>query len=272
MFIQILCKRIIEDNWFPTTNRPGFHSTRQDSNLLLEQWIPFDYANQSLVQKQITTQKDLINGRFGDWRRAPVDWMGYNPDIHDYQIRGSCRRWIFKCLNARGRARTINALEVNSAFNDALEHGSAILAASSHDYRNIEADVEFYRYLIEECRSKYPNVNIRYMGAESAARLHLKIQNVKDYISETPVLEINLSNNILNVKLIKGKIMGSQPFLAIKTINDLYYNDNFDEIKNNSEWQYIFDENTLLIKSIKFIGGGCAGLFGGFDVKKLCLH
>ena len=43
---NIICRRIIDNGWFPSVNRPGFHSERPDSHLFLEQWIPFDYANQ----------------------------------------------------------------------------------------------------------------------------------------------------------------------------------------------------------------------------------
>ena len=68
LLIQILCRRILDDNWFPVVNRPGFHTERPDSHLFLEQWIPFDYANQSGAYND---QPDLENNRFGDWNRAP---------------------------------------------------------------------------------------------------------------------------------------------------------------------------------------------------------
>ena len=55
ILIEILCKRIIEDAWFPVVNRPGFHIERSDTNLFLEQWIPFDYANQRYDFKRFST-------------------------------------------------------------------------------------------------------------------------------------------------------------------------------------------------------------------------
>ena len=54
---NIISKRIIEDNWFPVVNRPGFHAIRPDSHLFLEQWIPYDYANQYYETKN--DQKDF---------------------------------------------------------------------------------------------------------------------------------------------------------------------------------------------------------------------
>ncbi|RZJ13936.1 MAG: hypothetical protein EOO54_19710, partial [Haliea sp.] len=60
---QILCRRLVEHGWFPVTNRPGFHSERPDSHAFLEQWLPFDYANQAYEDE--SGQKDLRGGRFG---------------------------------------------------------------------------------------------------------------------------------------------------------------------------------------------------------------
>ena len=45
---QILCRRILERNWFPSVFRAGFQTERPDSNWFLEQWIPFDISNMSV--------------------------------------------------------------------------------------------------------------------------------------------------------------------------------------------------------------------------------
>jgi hypothetical protein len=42
---QILCRRILDKNWFPVANRAGFHVERPDSHWFLEQFIPFDLSN-----------------------------------------------------------------------------------------------------------------------------------------------------------------------------------------------------------------------------------
>ena len=44
---EIITRRIIDNNWFPTVNRAGFHTVRRDSSVFLEEWIPFDYSNQA---------------------------------------------------------------------------------------------------------------------------------------------------------------------------------------------------------------------------------
>ncbi len=106
VLIQILCRKILDDHWFPVVNRPGFHAERPDSHAFLEQWIPFDYANQVGDDQQ--DQPDVSAGRFGDWSRAPKSWRGYHPSHNDYQEIGECRRMIFRCLNVGTRLRSLS--------------------------------------------------------------------------------------------------------------------------------------------------------------------
>ena len=63
---QILSRRIIDRNWFPSVNRPGFQVTRPDSHWFLEQFIPFDYANLSVEDEDHGDQFDLSAGEV--WR------------------------------------------------------------------------------------------------------------------------------------------------------------------------------------------------------------
>lgn len=95
---QVLSRRLIDRMWFPSVNRPGFHSTRPDSHWFLEQFLPFDYASQAYQDDG--SQPDLGGGRFGDWRRAPQTWQPYHPAHDDYQVQGDCRRSIFRCLTS----------------------------------------------------------------------------------------------------------------------------------------------------------------------------
>jgi len=76
VLMPILCRRLIEEKWYPLANRPGFHTERPDSHLFLEQWIPFDYANQ--YYERDDGQPDLVKGRFGDWRRSSPSWARRN--------------------------------------------------------------------------------------------------------------------------------------------------------------------------------------------------
>lgn len=266
ILLPTIARRLLDDHWFPTTNRPGFHAERPDGHLFLEQWIPFDFANQA-CEDDLNAQADVSHGRFGDWGRAPADWLGYHPHHDDYQIPGLCRRWIFRCLNVGTRLRCLTEKDVHKAFKDAQARGSAILAFADHDYRDIRPDVEHVRRLLSAVAPAFPDVAIRFSGAEEAARLHVcKLENRKP--RQPPVFEIHLEGHRLHVLLSAGSMFGPQPFLAIRDKDGCYYHDNLDVITATSQWTYVFDAQTLPLTSVHSVGIGAAGNDGGFGMAK----
>ncbi len=261
---EILCRRILEDNWFPVINRPGFHSERPDSHAFLEQWIPFDYANQ--FHEDEDDQPDVVGGRFGDWRRAPSTWRGYHPDYFDYQRAGSCRRMIFRCLNVGTRLRALNVNHLRQAFSEAQQFKTAIVAFADHDFRDIRPDVEAVRSMIEAVRTEFPDVALRFSGAEAAARDLLNVSS-----EPAPQLSMRLVRNCLTIEVEKGSIYGAQPFLALKGREGGVFHDNLDVQVPGNQWTYTFDEQTLPLSSIAAVGVGTAGRYGGYHTINLDL-
>lgn len=255
VLIQILCRRILDDNWFPVVNRPGFHSERPDSHAFLEQWIPFDYANQNYDKAQ--DQPDLAEGRFGDWNRAPKSWRGYHPSHDDYQETGSCRRMIFRCLNVGTRLRPLTLDHVREAFSEARVSGAAILSFADHDYRDMRPDVNAVRSMLRDIKKEYPDVLLKYAGAEEAA---ISLMGYGE--NPAPILGLELINNRLIVEVLEGEIFGPQPFLAIKSGEGSYYHDNLDVIEPRRKWSYIFDEQTMPVASLSKVAVGAAGKYG----------
>lgn len=259
---EILCRRIIEDGWFPVVNRPGFNAQRPDSHAFLEQWIPFDYANQACEDEG--DQPDVIGGRFGDWRRAPHTWRGYRPSFDDHQSEGSCRRTIFRCLNVGTRLRMLRASHVRQAFAEARDQGAAILAFADHDFRDIRLDVARVRAMLAEVRPEFPEVMLHFSGAEAAARNLLGVA-----AAPPPELSIQLLGNRLMVRLGKGDMFGPQPFLALKGREGRVFHDNFDVQEPGRLWSYTLDDQTLPVSALSVVGVGTAGRHGGFHVAKL---
>ena len=255
VLVQILCRRILDDNWFPIVNRPGFHSERPDSHAFMEQWIPFDYANQ--ICDEPDDQPDLSVGRFGDWSRAPTTWRGYHPSHDDYQEEGMCRRMIFRCLNVGTRIRSLTQEHVREAFSEAQTTGAAILSFADHDYRDMRPDVNKVRSMLYNIKIEFPDVLIKYAGAEEAAIL---LTNNSD--KPEPKLSMKLVDNKMFVEVVEGEIFGPQPFLAIKTKEGHYYHDNLDIIEPKKQWTYVFDSQTLELANIDLIGVGTAGMYG----------
>jgi hypothetical protein len=256
---QILCRRVLDHGWFPVVNRPGFHAERPDSHAFLEQWIPFDYANQSGAGT--VDQPDLSLGRFGDWGRASVSWRGYQPHHDDYQVEGHCRRRIFRCLNVGTRFRALTERHVREAFAEAHSSGAAILAFADHDYRDMRPDVEVVREYLRRVKVDYPDVLIKYAGAEAAAAATLGLENA-------PRLELalRLESDRLHVETVKGAVFGPQPFFAIKTKEGRYFHDNLDVIEPNRRWSYVLDDQTIRPELIQKLGVGSAGRHGGYSV------
>ncbi len=260
ILLYIISRRIIDNEWFPVVNRPGFHVERPDSHLFLESWIPFDFANQRIDGSQ--DQPELRFGRFADWQRASLSWRGYNPDHYDYQKNGNCRRKIFRILNIGTRHRALTESHFHEAFKESLEFGSSIIAFADHDYRSLLPDVEEARRMLTITKKYYPEVKIKFSGAEQSVIESNYFEN-----HDKVELSISLHGNRLNIEVVKGEIFGPQPFLAIKTKEGKYYHDNLDVVNPNKTWSYFFDHETLEIESISSIGVGTAGRYGKYSVK-----
>ena len=257
-FVQAIAIRLIEFSWFPSSFRPGFHSIRPDSNLFLEQWFPFDYSNQHYEYP--SGQPDLDGGRFGDWRRAPKTWRGYHPSPFDYQAPGNLRRTVFRCLNLGTRHRLLTVDHVRQAFSEAQELGSAVLAFTNHDWRQIQPDIAHAFRLLSSVAAEFEDVDVRFSGAEEAA-----IATVGDPL-ERPVFEVELSGSRLNVSLVRGSLQGAQPFLAVETLVGDVFHDNFDEREGLGGWTYTFDEQTCNRGQLRRVGVGGASHGGATAV------
>ena len=249
---ESLCHRIIDCGEFPSCFRPGFHTERPDSNWFLEQFIPFDFANQSIqLTDNDKQQKDLTEGRFGDWRRAPSDWSFYHPDIDDYQVAGNCRRTIFRCLNVGTRLRLITQEEVDKAFARAANGLDTVLAFCDHDYREMSYDIEEVYGRIRNACQKYPDIQYKNSGAQEAAIAVLDLKSEPFDLK----CEIKKDNGITRLCVeATSDTFGPQPFLAIKTKSGKYFMDNFDFQEPHRFWTYTFDEHSILIDDVEKIG------------------
>ncbi|HEF7931707.1 hypothetical protein [Campylobacter jejuni] len=245
---EILSRRLIDRMFFPSTFRPGFHTERPDMHFFLEQWIPFDYANQS-TKGLDSNQPDCIDGRFGDWRRATTEWEIYHPHHDDYQLPGNCRRYIARCLNMYARLRMITQNDVDEAFERANRlQKNVLLSFTNHDFRDMSFEISRMREMIRESAQKFPNIKFKFSKADAAMR---KVLNLEKNLLD---LKLNYDNckKKIHVKS-NSNIFGPQPFLAIKTYENKYYHSNFDFYASN-HWTFNFDENTLDINAVHKVG------------------
>lgn len=251
--IEGLCRRVIDRKWFPSCFRAGFHTERPDNHWFLEQWIPFDFTNQSVGSTSLeNAQSDIVGGRFGDWRRAPADWSPYHPAHDDYQVPGSCNRVIFRSLNVGTRLRLIDQTEVDKAFARADQGLPTVLAFADHDWRDMRRDVAQVHSLLTAASKKHPDVKWCHAGASGSAKAALQVDT-----ANAMELSVHLEKKGTIGRLVvtaNQDTFGPQPFLAIKTGDQRYIHDNFDFDIPRRRWTYTFDAHTVKLSTVEKVG------------------
>jgi hypothetical protein len=270
---EVLSRKIIERNWFPSVFRAGFQAERPDSHWFLEQYIPFDITNMAVDDpSEFDRAVDFRKGRSGDWRRAPADWSIYHPSHDDYQIPGNCRRVIGRALNIMSRVATITQAEMDKAFARAAAGKPALVGLCSHDYRDIGTEVDFIRDLIANSRKRFPDTPFRFAEARDAFRSILWPEGVKE-----PSLDLELllhpasSEDVahIEVRTKSGRLFGPQPYLAIETKGRRFLTDNLDFSPEGDRWYYAFHHDTLAFEDVARIGVGGNDKYGNSVVRVL---
>lgn len=258
--LQVLSRRIIDKLDFPVAYRPGAHTERPDSNLFLEQWIPFDYGNQGMPEKEEDKkQKDISGGRYGDWRRAPTAWGIYHPDFYDYQKNGGMKRYLARCLNLGSRLREINDEEIEKAFKQVDNGSNTILSVTNHDEREMRNDIDHFMHKVRNMQQKYPDVKIKHSNAVDA------IRDIAAISYEPPTnLNISFDNNTIQITADKA-IWGPQPYFCFKTKDKRYIHENLD-YHGGLKWSYVFDDDTIRLDQIEKIGLATHDNFGNTSV------
>lgn len=261
--LQVLSRRVIDHLYFPAAFRPGSHCERPDINLFLEQWIPFDYGNQGMKEREADEiQKDVSGGRFGDWRFATDQWEVYHPDFYDYQKSGGMKRYIARCLNLESRIRPITEEEIEKAFIRADSDKPTILSVTNHDEREMRPAIDWFMSTIRAVQKKYPQVKICHSNAVDA------IRRVEGLDFEAPS-QLSYSWNKDKIEISADKsIWGPQPFFCFKTKDMRYIHENLD-FQGEKHWSYVFDEDTITLDKIEAIGVATNDNYGNTSVYRL---
>jgi hypothetical protein len=235
---------------------------RPDSHWFLEQFVPFDFSSQAMPSsKEDAAQFGLKGGRFGDWRRAPCTWAPYHPAPDDYQVPGSCRRWIARCLNIGTRYRLMTKGDVRQAFEEATAGKPVVLAFTNHDFRDIRPDVDSVRNMLSSVAADFPEVSFRFSEAIEAMRRALGLNPEPPCSLDLSLSAIGDSTHLLEVHS-ETPTFGPQPWLALKTSAGTYQYDNFDIEIPFHRWQYVFDEETYPLNALSAIGVAANNSFG----------
>ena len=259
---EILARHLIDREWFPCVNRPGFHAERPDSHWFLEQFIPFDIAN-NRADAGDDKQSDVATGRFGDWRRAPKTWTPYHPDHDDYQIEGNCRRWIARSLNVGTRYNLLTEKDVEQAFKEAQKGKSTVLSINNHDHRDMRPDIDYVRALLEVVAPRYTDVKFKYSEARKAMRDALCLE-----VGVPIKFTIEFERGTLRIDADRPTF-GPQPFFAFKAKDGRYLHDNLAIQNPFLSWTYEFDEMSMPLERIETIGIGACDAVGNVTTVKI---
>ena len=263
---QILCRRVIEEKWFPSVNRAGFHIEKPDSHWFLEQYIPFDLSNTHKIEKSSKLKKVQDNG--WDWRHAPKNWEIYNPHHDDYRKKGNCRRYIGRILSIMNRTESISLKEIEKAFLRARSGKRTLLAVTSHDFRDMEIEINYIFSLLKKTIKKFPKVKFYFCDAAEAFRKVLDLNQPKNKRIKLKIKKIK--KNKIKITSKNAKVFGPQPFLAIKLKNKKkFIHDNLDLGNKPNEWFYTFNNDTTKPETVDTIGVGAADKNGYTDVATL---
>ena len=264
---QILCRRIIDYNWFPVVNRAGFHVERPDSHWFLEQFIPFDLSNTN--KKERSSKNPAEDARGWDWRRAPNNWEIYQPDKDDYQKKGSCRRYIGRILSVLNRTESIDEQEVLKAFKRADTGKKTLLAVTGHDFRNLANEINYFLNLIRTVSKKFPEVKFYFTDAVTGFQKTLEIKDIKKNCLKLNIKRFDKKSFKITAK--QGAVFGPQPFLALKLKNNTYVHDNLDFGLKKNEWFYTLGPDSVRVEDAKIIAVGAADIKGNFHTTQIKL-
>lgn len=268
---EILSKKIIDRNFFPSSYRAGFQVERPDSNWFLEQWIPFDISNTAVKNiKEVNKFLDMKNGRGNDWRFAPSDWCIYHPSHDNYQIKGNSRRWIGRSLNILNRFANINQNEVDSAFKKAQKYNKPVLmGVTGHDWRKLESEVKYVYELILNSKKKYKSVKFEFCNTtEGFQKVIWPYKKVDKTFKLKVIKKLSPRNDYPSILVIdeEKKLFGPQPYFCIKTKYNKYLYDNFDFTDKN-KWEYSFRPDTINLNDVDKIGIAGNDKFGNKFIK-----
>lgn len=240
------------------------------SRRLLEQWMPFDFSNTASDDVDPEKNKDIVGGRFSDWRWAPIDWRTYHPHHDCHQLEGSCRRKIARCLNLISRFANVTEAELEKAFQRASDGESTLVAICSHDWRDMSVEIRYFQYLLDRVTNRYPNVKYVYSEAvEAFNAVHPELESNK--ISLKCDISCSADGNPLRVDIdtVSGKVFGPQPYFAIKTRSRRFIHDNLCLGTEFGKWFYEFGEDAVSPDDVSVIGVAANDAIGNQSIHVL---
>jgi hypothetical protein len=246
---QSLARRLIERGHFPALFRAGGAIERLDVSFWLEQFIPFDFSNRASSQPGAGGPAAEC-----DWRGAPEAWLPYHPDFRDYRRPGGMHRAVFRCLDIDVPDCRLTEDEVRAAFTQAEQGGTAVLAYTDHDRRDIRPNVGQVMQLIRSVAADFPHVEWRHANALDAARASLGRA-----AGPAPVFTTEWQGDRLDIT-VDQPLFGPSPFLAVEELGGVFLRDNVTK-EDEGRWSWRSSRPSQVVR-VGVAGSNEAGAVG----------
>lgn len=171
-YLQILGRRLLERNDFPSVFRAGGTIEDNECSHWLEQNMMIDYSNR-------VSERSYETGNIFDfnWYGAPDHWGYYHPSQNDFIQPGNMERYIVRCVDLKSRLHELTQKEVNYAFFSAkFFRRPVILSFFSHDHRDMREETYHAIEMINEASKRF-NVRFEWSSAVNALSAAASIDN-----------------------------------------------------------------------------------------------
>jgi len=162
-YLQILGRRLLERNDFPSVYRAGGTIEDNRCSHWLEENMMIDYSNRASDQSFETDNIFDFN-----WYGAPDHWGYYHPSWKDFTKPGNMDRYIVRCVDLKSRLHELSQEDVNLAFFEAkFFKRPVILSYFSHDHRDMREETRHAISMIKKASAEY-GVRFRWSSAVNA--------------------------------------------------------------------------------------------------------
>ncbi len=213
---QVLSHLVLDRGFFPTCFRAGGRIEDDDLSHWIEQWIPFDFSNNS---GKVNWDKRESDGKklsdICDWRRAPQDWFPYHPSKEDYQVPGTQKRSLFRCPDLNSPVHVLTDDEIEKAFGQAKQGRNVVLAFFEHDRRdNVLVSLEDVCRRIKKIAVQFSDVPWFYRNAQEAAQQALGL-----YKEDEIRFAVECRDEDRIFITAEGALFGNSPYVCLKSEN-----------------------------------------------------
>ncbi|MFP4547523.1 MAG: T9SS type A sorting domain-containing protein [Fidelibacterota bacterium] len=210
-----LCQLLLEEENFFVSFRSGWHYMDNEWQAYLNELMPFSMHNAYGSYKD--DPEEPTNNNI-DWRRAPDEWIPYQPSEENYQLPGGNAGWNLRSIHLRSAT---NPAYLDSIFARAARGISQVACFWGHlpeeDFNDNLVIIDSIAHAMSE---KYDEP-FQYSTAVEGMQNWLQTED-----ETAPQLTLNETgtDEALYIDIsVSEAIFQSQPYVAVKDIYENYY-------------------------------------------------